>query len=403
MASRPSGGPVTAKYHLYDSGGAPVGSSPLGQRAVNGGERASFRIPAGIVRPGRAYTWQMQTCVSGTDGSGEICTPKTAPVGFTTPGTPNEPPAEEVRHLTLGKDGFVIKTAKTDPTACGGNPCTVTDSATMQIGGAGADKTVTVIGLKLDGLPDGTGVSEAVMKLGTPTCPAGSCPGDTVITAAPLKSAVTGETKGPNLAGDIDATGAAHTFPIATPQADIAGSEYQWLMLTSDKDEVIAFGDAAAAEQPSIALTYLPAGPPGKVLNLAAAPGDGGAVTSWGMPESNGGVALLEGYDVEVSDGDGVVNTLQVTDPMAVISGLTNDTAYTVNVRAKTRFGVGDWESTTVTPKAVPPPPPRGSGGDGRRHRARDRDSRTGLEGGALGIGSGTDERRGRQCTGLHI
>ncbi|MFB9883709.1 LamG-like jellyroll fold domain-containing protein [Planobispora siamensis] len=358
MVNRPSGGPVTAKYYLYDNSGAPVGSSPLGQRTVNGGERASFQIAENVVQAGRTYTWQMETCVSGADGSGEICTPKSAAVNFTTPGTPSEPPAEEVRSLTLGKDSFVIKTAKTDPTACDGNPCTVTDSATMQIGGAGADKTVTVIGLKLDGLPNGASVSEAIIKLGTPTCPAGTCPTDAVITAAPLKSAVTGDTKGSDLAGDVDTNGAAHLFPITTPQANIAGSEYQWLMLTSNKDEVIAFGNATAADQPSATLTYLPAGPPGKVLNLTASPGDSGTVASWGLPETNGGVALLDGYDVEVSDDNGVVTTLQVTEPMAAISELTNEITYTVKVRAKTHFGVSDWESTTVTPKAVPPPPP---------------------------------------------
>ncbi|MEV6861941.1 LamG-like jellyroll fold domain-containing protein [Streptosporangium subroseum] len=357
MVNRPSGGSVTAKYYLYDSSGAPVGAVPLGQRVVGGGQRASFQLPADIVHAGHSYSWQMQTCVSGADSAGEVCTSKTQSVGFTTPGTPAEPPRDEVRDLTLNKDNFIIKTVKTDPTACDGAPCPLVDSATMRIGGAGVDKTTTVLRIKLDALPDGAAVSEGIFKLGTSTCPAGACPADAVITAVPLKSAVTGDTKGSDLAGDIDDS-ATYSFPIAAPQADIAGSEHQWLLLTSNKDEITVFGDPASAEQPSIAMAYLPAGAPSKILNLVAAPGDSGAIATWGLPESNGSVSLLDGYDVEVSAGGDTVRTLEVKDPAAVISGLGNGTVYTIKVRAKTRFGVGDWELTTVTPKAVPPPPP---------------------------------------------
>ncbi|MFI7106591.1 LamG-like jellyroll fold domain-containing protein [Nonomuraea sp. NPDC050227] len=288
----------------------------------------------------------------------EVCTPKTAPVSFTTPGTPPPPPVEDVRHLTLGKDNFVIKSAKTDPTACGGAPCTVTDDTVIRVGGTGIDKTAAAIGFKLDELPDGAGVSEGLLKLGAPTCAGGTCPADAVITATPLKSPVTGSSRGSDLPGDADTTGTPDSLPLSAPEADIAGSEYQWLLLTSDRDEVITFGETTASEQPSLALTYLPAGPPSKVLNLATQAGDGGAVASWGLPETNGSVAMLDGYDVEVTDNGGaVVKTLDVKDPYAAITGLTNGSVYTVKVRAKTALGTGDWESASVTPKAVPPPP----------------------------------------------
>ncbi|WP_162795674.1 LamG-like jellyroll fold domain-containing protein [Nonomuraea lactucae] len=516
MVNRPSGGPVTAKYYLYDNTGAPVGSAPLGSRTVNGGQRASLQIPANTVQPGTAYKWQMVACAvgqqsGGTDpeptptptptptpsgdstppavsqtvpanggrmltskplsvtfsepitgaqlavkgvrsgqpdhvpsgtismdstntvltwtpsdafvspytytvtvtsakdsagntllpytwsflrdsligGSGdsgassttstpsgqsgsmsengtgaleEVCTSKTAPLSFTTPGTPPPPPVENVRNLTLGKDSFVIKTAKTNPTACNGGPCTLTDSTTMQIGGTGTDKTAAVVGFKLDELPDGAGVTEAVLKLGTPICPTGDCPTDATITVTPLKSPVKAESKGSELAGDADPDATPYSLPINRPQADVAGNEYRWLLFTSNKDEVISFGDSAAAEQPSLALTYLPAGPPSKVLKLNAQPGDASALASWGIPERTGSVALLDGYDVEVADPSGtVVKTLDVKDPYVGITGLTNGQAFTVNVRARSAYGTSDWESATVTPKAAPPPPPPGT------------------------------------------
>ncbi|MEV4899158.1 fibronectin type III domain-containing protein, partial [Nonomuraea sp. NPDC055795] len=207
-------------------------------------------------------------------------------------------------------------------------------------------------------LPAGAGVSEGILKLGAAICPAGTCPADAVITATPLKSPVTAQTKGSELAADADTGTAPYSLPLTSAQADIAGSEYQWLMLTSNKDELITFADVAASEQPSLALTYLPAGPPSKVLNLATQPGDGGAIASWGLPESTGSVAMLNGYDVEVtSSSGGLVKTLEATDPYAAITGLTNGENHTIKVRAKTEFGISDWVSATVTPKAVPPPP----------------------------------------------
>ncbi|MEV4580259.1 LamG-like jellyroll fold domain-containing protein [Nonomuraea jabiensis] len=358
MVNRPSGGRATVKYYLYNSSGAPVGSVPLGTRSANGGERASFQIPANTVQPGTTYKWQMVACAHGETAADEVCTSKTAPVTFTTPGTPPPPPVEDIRNLTLGKDNFVIKTAKTDPTACSGNPCPVTDDTVMRIGGTGTDKVAAVVGFKLDELPDGAGASEGILKLGTPTCSAGTCPADAVITVTPLKSPVTGESKGSELAVDVDDSRDPYSLPVSAPQADVAGSIYQWLLLTSNKDEVITFGEAAASEQPSLALTYLPAGPPSKVLNLAIQAGDASAIASWGLPESNGSLAMLAGYDVEVTNNAGaVVRTFEVMEPHAAIAGLTNGEAHTVKVRAKTVFGVSDWEAATVTPKAVPPPP----------------------------------------------
>ncbi|MFC7387514.1 LamG-like jellyroll fold domain-containing protein [Sphaerisporangium rhizosphaerae] len=360
MVNRPSGGTVTAKYYLYDSSGAPVGAAPLGTRTVNGGERASFQIPENTVQPGTAYKWQMATCAGGQTTAEEVCTAKTTSVSFVTPGTPPPPePDENVRHLTLGKDNIVVKSAKTDATACGGAPCTVTDASTILIGGTDAQKTAAVVGFKLDELPDGAAVSQAILNLGTPICPVGTCPSDAVVTAIPLKSPVTAESRGSELAGDADTSTTPYTLPLTGPTADIADSTYQWLLLTSNKDEAITFGDSAATEQPSLGLTYFPAGPPSKVLNLVAAAGDASAIASWGLPESNGSMAMLDGYDVEVTDNGGsMVQTLDVKDPWAAVSGLSNGQTYTIRVRAKTAFGTGDWENITVTPKAVPTPPP---------------------------------------------
>ncbi|WP_329093329.1 LamG-like jellyroll fold domain-containing protein [Streptosporangium sp. NBC_01469] len=356
MVNRPSGGPVTAKYFLYDSTGAPVGSSPLGERTVNGGERASFQVPENTVQLGRTYTWQMQACAL------EICTAKTAAMSFTTPGTPAEPPVEDAKRLTLGKDNFVIKTAKTDPTACDGAPCPLTDTDRIQVGGAGADKLATVIGIRLEEVPDGATFTEDVLKLGTPSCPGGVCSPETVVTAAPLKSDVTGDTKASDLPGDVDTAALSFDFPIAAPQADLAHSAYSWYLLTSNREELVSFSDPGAAEQLSTTITYFLPKPPSKVLNLVAQAGDSGVVASWGLPVDNGGMVLLDGFDVEVLDGEGQpVKGFDSIDPTIAIGGLANGITYTIQVRARTSIGTSEWESAAFTPKAAPPPPPPAS------------------------------------------
>ncbi|MFF0574470.1 LamG-like jellyroll fold domain-containing protein [Streptosporangium saharense] len=286
----------------------------------------------------------------------EICTSKTAPISFTTPGTPTSRPEETVRNLTLSKENFIIKTVKTSATACNGDPCTVIDSTVAHVGGSGAEKQATVIGFKLNELPNGAAISESILKLGSPICSAGSCVADTVITARPLKNPVTVDTRGSDLEGDVDTT--IYSLPLNTPQADITGSEYSWLLLTSSKDEVITFGDEASAEQPSLVLTYIPAGPPSKVLNLTVQPGDGGVAASWGLPELTGSMALLDGYDIEIDDSNGTtIKTFNVKDPLTSVSELTNGSFYILKVRAKTAFGVSEWESTSFTPRPLEPPP----------------------------------------------
>ncbi|MFG1943430.1 LamG-like jellyroll fold domain-containing protein [Nonomuraea sp. NPDC048826] len=316
---------------------------------------ADMSTPLGGTSTVAAAVMKRTAATTAGDG-GEVCTPKTAPLNFTTPGTPPTDPEEDVRQLTLGKDSFVIKTVKTDPTACNGDSCTVTDSTVMQMGGTAADKTATALGFKLDELPDGATVSDAILKLGTPVCPAGTCSSDASIMVTPLKSPVTGETQGPDLATDIDDSVTPYSLPLSDPQADIAGSEYQWLMLTSDSDMVVLFGDLAAGEQPSVELTYLMAGPPSEVLNLSISPGDGSAVVSWGLPESNGSFAMLDGYDLEIVDSAGVATkTMEVKEAFAAVGGLVNGETYTIRVRSKTVYGTSDWEAATVTPQPVPP------------------------------------------------
>ncbi|GGS50180.1 hypothetical protein GCM10010156_06120 [Planobispora rosea] len=350
MVNRPSGGPVTAKYYLYDSTGAPVGSSPLGELAVVGGQRASFKIATNIVQSGRAYKWQMQACAQ------EVCTSKTEPTSFTVPG---EAPPEEYSPtpIALQRDHFVTKTAKIDPAACEGGACMFNDNSTIQVGGPGEAKLASLFKVRLDEIPAGSIPVESLLDLGTPDCGDSTCPSDATIKITRLDNEVTAATKPSDLVRSTDSS-SVYSIPAASPRQDIVGDEMAWLLVESDSEVVISFGSPDAAAKLSLTVGYLPPGPPSKVRNLLATPGDGGALATWVLPETNGSLAFLDGYDVQVLTPDGeIIRTVQAKDPSVTVTGLSNGTNYTLQVAARTRFGKSEWESVTVTPKRVELPP----------------------------------------------
>lgn len=89
---------------------------------------------------------------------------------------------------------------------------------------------------------------------------------------------------------------------------------------------------------------------PGAVRNLAAIPGDGQATIDWDPPSDDGGVSVVD-HVVTASPGGHRTVTTSTT---AVLTGLANDTTYTVTVAARTSAGTGAPTSVAVTPTAPP-------------------------------------------------
>lgn len=95
-----------------------------------------------------------------------------------------------------------------------------------------------------------------------------------------------------------------------------------------------------------------PASPPSAPLGVLATPGNGSALVAWEAPASHGG-ASITGYEVESSPDGG---TCAVAPPVrtCTVTGLTNGTAYTFTVRARSSAGVSErsTSSRVVTPRA---------------------------------------------------
>ena len=112
-----------------------------------------------------------------------------------------------------------------------------------------------------------------------------------------------------------------------------------------------------------------PAVPPGEVTGLSAAPGHTRLDLSWAAPAATGGSALT-GYDVHYTssttvDDDaapdpggsasGWFDTNHGTATTRAITGLTNDRAYRVRVRAVNAAGDGPWVHVTARPRVGNP------------------------------------------------
>jgi len=97
-------------------------------------------------------------------------------------------------------------------------------------------------------------------------------------------------------------------------------------------------------------------GAPGAPTGLRARYGDGSADLSWTAPTSTGGLPIA-GYHVR-SSGDGGAHWQTATfgpGTTQTLTGLTNGTAYAVQVAAFNRSGAGAYSaSQTVTPRTVP-------------------------------------------------
>ena len=116
--------------------------------------------------------------------------------------------------------------------------------------------------------------------------------------------------------------------------------------------------DAAGNASPVLTAAYtitqpaVPAAPSG----LTAAAGNGSATLGWSVPANNG--APITGYRVRwfIGGAASPTGTMTVTNPSAVVTGLTNGTSYTFDVAAINGVGVGpaSSRSSAVTPVGVP-------------------------------------------------
>ena len=94
--------------------------------------------------------------------------------------------------------------------------------------------------------------------------------------------------------------------------------------------------------------------------SLSASPGDGQVVLSWSAADANGSSILR--YEYRYSGGGWTSVSGGAAARRQLVTGLTNGTAYTFEVRAVNAVGDGDSGRVTETPRPLSLPPPRPTG-----------------------------------------
>jgi hypothetical protein len=125
------------------------------------------------------------------------------------------------------------------------------------------------------------------------------------------------------------------------------GEAYEFRVRASNALGASAYSAASAP--------LVPMGSPGAPTGVAAIGEDGAALVSFTPPVNTGGVPLT-GFQVVATPGGA---TATGGSSPITLSGLVNNTAYSLAVRAANASGYGPAGLTTVTPHApIPPEPP---------------------------------------------
>ncbi len=147
-----------------------------------------------------------------------------------------------------------------------------------------------------------------------------------------------------------------------TPVAADVGSSLRATVGYLDEVSADANDRKSAQSAPTAPVADVPAAP----VTLAVSPGDAEATLSWTTPSANG--SALTGYEVRQSTDGGATwlpDWTAVSVPLGTavadfdehtVTGLTNGTAYTFELRALNAVGAGDSSRVSATP-GVPLPP----------------------------------------------
>ncbi|MCG7209449.1 DNRLRE domain-containing protein [Streptomyces arenae] len=368
-------GSISGSLFVTDSAGNAVAGTPMATGSVLSGQRLTYQVPAGALSVGTTYKWWVTASISACVHSSSSPISFTPTTSTSSPGTTTGPDA-----VTITGSSLTAETAKSDPTACSGSPCPLSQNpATLDVGGDGASHWVSALKPDLSAIPTGSTIDSATLNLKSTACLNG-CAGDT-LNIGLAQDDVTTRTDGKSLAAvstTLTASGAeaAGTYDITTLVAEWAdGDVADDGILLSASDETTATsgvgyaGPTAASGAASIKVTYTPPAVPSAPTSLTTTAGDGGVLVAWAEPASTG---YVEGEHATDNDdpGDGissytvsavnaagstVATTTTSTTTEALLTGLTDGTSYTVKVTATNPVGTGPAASATgVSPEAVP-------------------------------------------------
>lgn len=384
VVSGPTGDVVNGEIFLETASGTPIDGAPTALGAVQNGERVTWDVPSGVLSLGTTYEWYMEACYS-TDTS--VCSAPSAVQTFNTPTgihsnyvIGGQLPPSGSKSLTISGSALSSEDAIADSGACSGADCAVQRGSTLTVGAA-ADSTgttrhwVSALKASLASIPAGSQIYSAKLNLTqlSPAACTAACASDTLDVYA-AGSDVAAETTGPALLADAETDeNAAGSAATSATSVDITPLVAGWsagvipdngLILETATESTDTSGwfypsTSASTGAPTITVVYVPPAVSAAPTGVTATAGDGGAVVSWTPPTNTGYIDPttdgLTGFSVETLNSAGtVVATTAATSDYAVITGLTDGSAYTFAVAATNPEGTSAYtDSAQVTPAAL--------------------------------------------------
>ncbi|MEU9331146.1 DNRLRE domain-containing protein [Streptomyces canus] len=370
----PTGDSVTGEIFVQDTSGNPIGETPTAIGAVPSGERVTYMIPDGTLTAGQTYSWYMLACYA------SLCSAPSTTQNFTFTGSSSGsgtgsgtvPP--NAITATIPATGITSEDAITDATGCGGSACAVNSATTtLKVGGDGTNHWASALKADFSAIPAGSTVYGATLSLTQQGC-LGGCTSDT-LDVEQADSDVTAQTTGAGLLTQEDPSGPVASGKEASASYDITSLVVSWLSSDFPNDGLVLQADdqstattgtvyyssastVPTADRPAISVTYTPPTAPSAPPNATVTPGDGGAVLTWSPPTDSGYLYAAGDditYTVKALDPSGQVAQQATTGELhAVITGLTDGTAYTFAVSASNAAATGPSTTTVAaTPQAV--------------------------------------------------
>lgn len=357
-----SGGEVTGNIYLTDSAGNAIGGAPTATGTVSSGDRVVYTVPAGVLADDGTYHWEMTAC------QGAVCSAASAAQTFTIQAAATGPPPGAVS-TTITGSAITGSDAVISPGACSGADCATVTDGLLKIGNDGANPWRSALKADLSSIPAGSQIVRASLDLTEAGCLNG-CPGGGTLTVYPADSDATAQSTGPSLAAAADSA-MLGSGPLSPVNIDITGAVTAWFsgeepndgLILRMADESVATpgvgyyspsSGAVAADLPSVVVTYLPPTVPDAPAGLTVSAGDGGVSAFWTAPGNEGDAAGITSYTLSAVDGAGTtVASVTTADTHAILTGLTDGTAYSVDVTAANDIGSGQAATVTATPVAV--------------------------------------------------
>ncbi|MFB8107734.1 amidase domain-containing protein [Streptomyces sp. NPDC056007] len=335
---------IRAEFALRDENSKNLSAVHLPDAWVDSGLRAATQVPAGALTSGTTYLWAMRAC---TDAG---CSAWSYEQELTAREGPSPKPPVTT---TLSLSGDTL----TDATAAvrEATPAVKNTQLTLD-----ADHAIWVAP-DLTKVPAGARITKAKLEL-TPVRGA-----QRPVEIYELLEPWTAPHKSDGLPGLLDEAPFADAAHLA--DQDLAPVVQSWLEQDSaeglalqlpkgSKDSVVYHSGLArdAAQRPQFVIDYVPAAAPGRPQDVRTTPGHGGLLATWNPPQDNGSAGDDLEYTVAVQKDNGTeAARLTTATPYAVISGLTDQSAYRVSVQARTAHGTSPAAlSEPVSTKSVP-------------------------------------------------